>query len=203
GRLVHQVASGADGIGDLAPEPGGLGQGTGHLAGGQQLHTGQLERLLLLLVAIEDVRAERRAFRGGLHRFSLIQRTRDGERLRARRSRHLDRARGGQPELLQRAVLVLLLADPDRRHALGAELAVRVQREDLAFLARELLLLRAPGKEPVEGGVHRAELLSLAHEQREQVGFVRSRVRGDDGGRERHWSGAFYSGSGPAGKRWI
>src|SRR5207247_7332135 len=88
---------------------------------------------------------------------------------------------------------------PDRREALRPELAVRVQREDLAFLAGEVLFLGAAGEQRVQS-TSGSNLAALAHEQGEEVRFVGSGLRGDDGGGKRHRSGAFYSGSGPPGK---
>src|SRR5207237_10006974 len=64
-RLVHKVARRAYGIGDLASEAGSIRQCPRGLGLEQQLDAGELERLLLFLVAIEDVRAEGGAYGEG------------------------------------------------------------------------------------------------------------------------------------------
>ena len=197
GRLVHQVARGADRVGDLASEPRGVGEHAGRFGGDQQIDTGQLEGLLLLLVAVEGVGTERRAFRGRLHGIRAVERSGDRERLRAGCPRQLDRARRRGAELLQRPIAIFLLADPNRREALRPELAVRVQREDLAFLPGEVLFLGAAGEQRVQS-TSGSNLAALAHEQGEEVRFVGSGLCGNDKSGKRHRSGAFYSGRRPA-----
>ena len=197
GRLVHQVARGADRVGDLASEPRGVSEHAGRFAGDQQIDTGQLEGLLLLLVAVEGVGTERRAFRGRLDGIRAVERSGDRERLRAGCPRQLDRARRRGAELLQRPIAIFLLAYPDRRKALRPELAVRVQREDLAFLPGEVLFLGAAGEQRVQS-TSGSNLAALAHEQGEEVRFVGSGLCGNDKSGKRHRSGAFYSGRRPA-----
>ena len=185
-RLVHQVARRADGVGDLASEAGGIRQGPRGLGLDQQLDAGELERLLLLLVTIEDVRAERRAFGERLHLRRVVYRHDDRKRLRPSRLRQLHRAGRRSPELVQRAVCVPLLSDADRCDALGADLAVRVKGEHLAFLAGELLLLGAAREQPIQHAIDRDELLALSDKKDEEAGGVRRGLCGDDGSRERH-----------------
>src|SRR5262249_61829119 len=73
---------------------------------------------------------------------------------------------------------------------LRAHLAVGVQGENLALLAGELLLFRAAGEETVQRAVQTAQLLALAHQEREEIRRVLRRIgRGHRSRkRHRHWS---------------
>src|SRR5439155_22175801 len=120
----------------------------------------------------------------------VVYRHDDRKRLRPSRLRQLHRAGRRSPELVQRAVGIPLLADADRSDALGADLAVRVEGEHLAFLAGELLLLGAAREQPIQHAIDRDELLALSDKKDEEAGGVRRGLCGDDGSRERHRSAA-------------
>ena len=77
----------------------------------------------------------------------------EGKRPRAGGPRHLDGAGSGRAQGVARAIRIAVLPDAENEDALRGYLAMRVQRELLAFLAGELLLHGDRAQEAAEGAV--------------------------------------------------
>ena len=186
-RLVDEIAGEAGGLRDALTQ----GHRLLRCFRREQSDFLELERLLLAQVFVESISAQRRAL-GDRLRFGRCVLLCPGEAqsLRSRGPRRLDRLRRGVPQGIALPVRApRALPQADHHEPLRAQLAVRVQRELLALLAGELLLLGDAAQEAAQRGVEVPELRvrelalphgAFGHEEREEVCGGRGRSSGGE-----------------------